>query len=101
MNSTHLDLDLVQSKLQSGAAKFNNAVNSKDDSRRLELLEEALYEYVDIISCLNKLPEDVKHNIAYIILKQIHNIEQMMELEIRNRVHAETQKLYTQFDISA
>jgi hypothetical protein len=84
-----LNIQVVQSKLQSGAEKFSYAVNSKD--RRLELLEEAFHEYVEIIPYLNKLPEDIKNNVTSIVLKRIHNIEQMLEIEINIR----TQKLYT------
>ena len=80
-NNTDLDrLERIALLLNRASSAFNQAVNANGSKRR-ELLEEAFKAYVDIVPYLGKMPY-----LTIVVLKQIKNIEQMIELEIENSV---------------
>jgi len=73
-------LEKVALLLNRASALFKEAMNSNNGKRR-ELLEEAFKAYVEIVPYLGKRPY-----LTYTVLKQIKNIEKMIELEIENSV---------------
>ena len=73
-------LEKVALLLNRASALFKEAINSNNGKRR-ELLEEAFKAYVEIVPYLGKRPY-----LTYTVLKQIKNIEKMIELEIENSV---------------
>ncbi len=73
-------LEKVALLLNKASALFNEAMNSNNGKRR-ELLEEAFKAYVDTVPYLGKIPY-----LTYTVLKQIKNIEKMLELEIENSI---------------
>jgi len=73
-------LEKVALLLNRASALFKEAMNSNNGKRR-ELLEEAFKAYVEIVPYLGKRPY-----LTYTVLKQIKNIEKMIELEIANSV---------------
>ena len=73
-------LEKVALLLNRASALFKEAMNSNNGKRR-ELLEEAFKAYVEIVPYLGKIPY-----LTYTVLKQIKNIEKMIELEIENSV---------------
>ena len=81
-NNTDLArLERIAILLNKASLTFNQAVNTNGSKRR-ELLEEALKAYADIVPYLT----NVAPYLTNTILRQIKNIEKMMELEIENSV---------------
>jgi len=84
-NNTDLNrLERMAILLNKASLTFNQAV-SANGSKRRELLEEAFKAYVEIVPYLGKTPY-----LTYVVLKQIKNIERMLELEIEKSVKADT-----------
>jgi len=73
-------LERIALLLNKASLTFKEAMNSNNGKRR-ELLEEAFKAYVEIVPYLGKIPY-----LTYTVLKQIKNIEKMIELEIENSV---------------
>jgi len=73
-------LEKVALLLNKASLTFKEAMNSNGSKRR-ELLEDAFKAYVDIVPYLGKTPY-----LTYTVLKQIKNIEKMLELEIENSI---------------
>ena len=73
-------LERIALLLNKASLTFKEAMNSNNGKRR-ELLEEAFKAYVEIVPYLGKIPY-----LTYTVLKQIKNIEKMIELEIANSV---------------
>ena len=73
-------LERIALLLNKASLTFKEAMNSNNGKRR-ELLEEAFKAYVEIVPYLGKRPY-----LTYTVLKQIKNIEKMLELEIENSV---------------
>ena len=74
-------LEKVALLLNRASALFNEAMNSNNGKRR-ELLEEAFKAYVEIVPYLGTTPY-----LTITVLKQIKNIEKLIELEIENNVN--------------
>mgnify|MGYP001047585912 CR=1 FL=1 len=83
-NTTIERLEKVAILLNKASLTFNQAVDANGSKRR-ELLEEAFKAYVEIVPYLGKTPY-----LTYVVLKQIKNIERMLELEIEKSVKADT-----------
>jgi len=73
-------LERIALLLNKASLTFKEAMNTNGSKRR-ELLEEAFKAYVEIVPYLGKTPY-----LTYTVLKQIKNIEKMIELEIENSV---------------
>jgi len=85
-NNTDLDrLERIAMLLNEASSTFNQAVNANGSKRR-ELLEEAFKAYAEIVPYLT----NVTPYLTNTVLRQIKNIERMMELEIENSVKADT-----------
>jgi hypothetical protein len=74
-------LKKVAELLMVGSSKLNEAMNNNNGKRR-ELLEQAFKTYVDIVPYLNKMPY-----LTVPVLQQIHNIERMLEAEMKRSVN--------------
>jgi len=74
-------LEKIALLLNRASALFNEAMNSNNGKRR-ELLEEAFKAYVEIVPYLGTTPY-----LTITVLKQIKNIEKLIELEIENNVN--------------
>jgi hypothetical protein len=79
-------LEKVAELLKVGSSKLNEAMNSNNgnDGKRKELLEQAFYAYVNIVPYLGKMPY-----LTIPVLRQIKNIEKLMEMEIEKSVNAD------------
>jgi len=85
-NNTDLArLERIALLLNKASSTFNQAVNANGSKRR-ELLEEAFKAYADIVPYLT----NVTPYLTNTVLRQIKNVEKMMELEIENSVKADT-----------
>jgi hypothetical protein len=77
-------LEKVAELLMVGSSKLNEAMSSNsNDGKRKELLEQAFYAYVDIVSYLGKMPY-----LKIPVLQQIKNIERMLEAEMERSVNS-------------
>jgi hypothetical protein len=78
-------LEKVARLLEIGSSKLNEAMSSNsNDGKRKELLEQAFYAYVNIVPYLGKMPY-----LTIPVLRQIKNIEKLMEMEIEKSVNAD------------
>ena len=75
-NITIDKLEKVTSLLNRASLTFKEAMNSNSSKRR-ELLEDAFRAYTDIVPYLGMTPY-----LTNTVLKQIKNVEQLIELEI-------------------
>ncbi len=78
-------LEKVALLLNKASLTFKEAMNSNGSKRR-ELLEEAFRAYADIVPYL----QNVTPYLTSTVLKQIRNIERMLELEIEQSVKVKT-----------
>lgn len=78
-------LEKVAELLMVGSSKLNEAMSSNSNNgKRKELLEQAFYAYVNIVPYLGKMPY-----LTIPVLRQIKNIEKLMEMEIEKSVNAD------------
>ena len=75
-------LERIALLLNKASLTFNEAMNSNGSKRR-ELLEEVFKAYVEIVPYLT----NVTPYLTNTVLKQIKNIERVVELEIENSVN--------------
>ena len=81
-NDNNLEgLEKVAMLLNKASLTFKEAINSNSSKRR-ELLEEAFRAYVDIVPYLQSTTPYLTNT----VLRQIKNVERMIELEIENSV---------------
>ncbi len=76
-------LEKVAELLMVGSSKLNEAMSSNsNDGKRKELLEQAFQAYVEVVPYLGKMPY-----LTVPVLQQIHNIERMLEAEMKRSVN--------------
>ena len=85
-NNTDLDrLERIAMLLNEASSTFNQAVNANGSKRR-ELLEEAFKAYAEIVPYLT----NVTPYLTNTVLKQIKNVEELIELEIERNLDIKT-----------
>ena len=83
-NNTDLArLEKIASLLNKASLTYKEAINSNGSKRR-ELLEDAFRAYVNIVPYLT----DATPYLTSTVLKQIKNVEKMIELEIEQSIKA-------------